>query len=305
MFEMEDYDSDNNNFIFTPDHLETIIKYEEMVTEDDTWKNYYCYVGDDTTYYQCSYFSLAQRVMQHFESSTNDFTTQDVIDYVWGLYDNNEALSSLIKASFENGYADNNKTKYYRSFLTSGGPVPATITITNGSDGTVIKTSIYKGIDDDYDAQESEYHKDFAVDFWDKITVKHESKLSDGNLRIAVLIFSVWQEYIFVLFFGSIPFVFAAMIVVVVWMTIHLQSIFLSCLGVVGIMLSFPFAYFFYDYVLQNGYFDFISAMIIFVLLGVGADDVFVFTGMYYSCHFKISNLFFFFSVAFRQISTV
>ena len=58
MFEMEDYDSDNNNFIFTPDHLETIIKYEEMVTEDDTWKNYYCYVGDDTTYYQCSYFSF-------------------------------------------------------------------------------------------------------------------------------------------------------------------------------------------------------------------------------------------------------
>ena len=54
-------------------------------------------------------------------------------------------------------------------------------------------------------------------------------------------------------------------------------------IGVIGIMLSFPFAYFIYDYILQNGHFDFISAMIIFVLLGVGADDVFVFTGMLHS----------------------
>ena len=61
-------------------------------------------------------------------------------------------------------------------------------------------------------------------------------------------------------------------------------------------MLSFPFAYFFYDYVLQNGYFDFISAMIIFVLLGVGADDVFVFTGTYHPQHLKYILLFSFFT---------
>ena len=69
-------------------------------------------------------------------------------------------------------------------------------------------------------------------------------------------------------------------------MTFHLQSFWLSCIGVTGIMLSFPFAYFIYYFIFGIAYFDLLSAMIVFVLLGVGADDIFVFTGMYQLLYF-------------------
>ena len=51
-------------------------------------------------------------------------------------------------------------------------------------------------------------------------------------------------------------------------------------IGVIGIILAFPFAYFIYYFIYGISHFDFLSSLIIFVLLGVGADDVFVFTGL-------------------------
>ncbi len=66
--------------------------------------------------------------------------------------------------------------------------------------------------------------------------------------------------------------------IVLVYMSIHLSSIFLSTCALFQILMSFPLAYFMYRFVFQIEHYDTLSSLIIFVLLGVGADDVFVFT---------------------------
>merc|ERR1719362_1946498 len=53
------------------------------------------------------------------------------------------------------------------------------------------------------------------------------------------------------------------------------------------ILMSFPLAYFFYRFIYGIPQFDMLSILVIFVLLGIGADDVFVFTDAWLqSVHF-------------------
>ena len=283
MFELKNYDSDDNNWILTPDTLSTIVEYEEMITTDETWTEYFCYVNEFalavTGEYECDYFSLAQIVCDNFTCDDPDsFTTEEVIDFVWNFRKDAGFDQALVDSSFNPTFLENNKTRYYRSFLYSGGPIPTDFMYDDN--GTLIgKTSDYVNLEDDYDKQEDIYNEDFAFDVWDDITVKHDAQLSKSGVRIALLIYSAWIDYIWEEFNQSVLFIFLAMAAVVSWMTFHLQSCCLSCLGLVGILFSFPFAYFIYYYIYGITHFDFLSALIIFVLLGVGADDVFVFTG--------------------------
>lgn len=78
-------------------------------------------------------------------------------------------------------------------------------------------------------------------------------------------------------------FMWAGMSILSVWiyMLIHLGSVFLSLVGILEIFLSFPVALFFYKPVFQIDFFSEMNLLVIFILLGIGADDIFVFTDAY------------------------
>lgn len=73
MFELDSYanDLDTNDpsatdyWILTPENVETIIKYEDMILNDDEFSNYYCYVIDTSTY-DCNYTSMARRAAENW-----------------------------------------------------------------------------------------------------------------------------------------------------------------------------------------------------------------------------------------------
>ena len=289
MFELKNFDSSTNNWILTPENIEIILEYEDKVFKNSYYKNYFCYVGDNpiSTSYQCQYYSVARMVDDYFTSSdtSEDYTTENIINYVWKLRESSPGQAVLVESSFDPSFSQDNTTRYYRGFYYTGGPVPDTIeniTTTNGNMTYtyVSKTSKYSDLEDDYDAQEDEFNKEFGEEIWIDITVDNESDLREGDLRIAIYMLAIWIDYIITEFFSSIPFIVLAMVAVGAWMTVHLQSCFLSCFALCGIMFSFPFAYFIYYFIYGISHFDFLSALVIFVLLGIGADDVFVFTGM-------------------------
>ena len=76
MFELREYsekiDVDHPNktdyWILTPENLELIIYYEEMVTKDPEWVDYFCYV-ENTETYECVYTSLARDVAEYYNYS--------------------------------------------------------------------------------------------------------------------------------------------------------------------------------------------------------------------------------------------
>lgn len=65
----------------------------------------------------------------------------------------------------------------------------------------------------------------------------------------------------------------------VVWlvMLIHMRSLFLSSLALLQVLLSFPVAFFIYRIVLGIELFGGLQAVAIFIVLGVGADDCFIY----------------------------
>jgi hypothetical protein len=62
-----------------------------------------------------------------------------------------------------------------------------------------------------------------------------------------------------------------------IFLTQHMQSCMLSSLGMGLILLSFPFTAFIVNYILQVKYFGFLQIMIVYIVLGIAADDIFVF----------------------------
>lgn len=83
--------------------------------------------------------------------------------------------------------------------------------------------------------------------------------------------------------FGSIvlrdlSFSIAAIVLVFIVIWIHTTSAFLAATAMAQIFLAFPIAYLFYKYVFRQDYFAALQILVIFLILGIGADDVFVFT---------------------------
>ena len=64
--------------------------------------------------------------------------------------------------------------------------------------------------------------------------------------------------------------------VVITWILIHTGSVFVGGLGMLQILLSIPFSFAFYKFVLGIPFFSQMHILTIFLVLGVGADDVFV-----------------------------
>ena len=62
---------------------------------------------------------------------------------------------------------------------------------------------------------------------------------------------------------------------------VHTGSVFMAITGMTQILVSFPTTYFFYRVVLGIVHFGTLQVLAIFVILGIGADDVFVFFDAY------------------------
>ena len=65
-----------------------------------------------------------------------------------------------------------------------------------------------------------------------------------------------------------------AVYIILMW---HLESLFLSTAAIIQIVLGFPISYFLFAVVFKVGYFGTLHTLIIFVILGIAADDCFVF----------------------------
>lgn len=68
---------------------------------------------------------------------------------------------------------------------------------------------------------------------------------------------------------GSISFVF-------LYFVIHLRSIFLASFSILLILFSFPVTQIIYSGALGITYFSTLHVMVIFIVLGISADDIFV-----------------------------
>lgn len=68
-----------------------------------------------------------------------------------------------------------------------------------------------------------------------------------------------------------------SIIFVIIYMTFHLKSLFLSLFSMLGVIMSFPMTFLIFRGILQVEYFSFLHILVIFIVLGIAADDIFVY----------------------------
>eukprot|EP01083_Nonionella_stella_P069779 186219_1 len=275
MFKLRDESADDH-WILTPQNIKSIIAYEDKIYLSDEWQNQFCAVRENETlnHYNFSCASSIQSMARDLAISYNyNYSAMSVAD-----------IKSYVLERITNPYysilfnPDINRTKQshiYRTLLHAAMP------IATGKDVDGAHVSKYVNAEDHYTEQELTY-SEWAQGLWNDITVEPNGEYSDGNLEILALSYVVFVEYFISLLSEAMFFVIFAVMAVLFYMTLHLRSIIISVAALIEILMSFPLAFFFYRLLFQVTHFDTFSSLIIFVLLGVGADDVFVMTDAWY-----------------------
>ena len=76
---------------------------------------------------------------------------------------------------------------------------------------------------------------------------------------------------------GDVAFAIFSGIFVFCYIWFHLESFFMSCLSMLFILLSFPVSYLIYSGIFQITLRTTLNQLTIFIVLGIAADDIFVF----------------------------
>ena len=173
----------------------------------------------------------------------------------------NEARWKAFRPLFDKDVsAENLKVTYMRTMLQLAGPI-------GGQDKR------YESVDDDADDQ-----TDVVIEF--SADVKELSDSNDAKYRAVVrtprntqLMNKEFQDTIksdiaFAVF--SVAFVFC-------YIMFHLKSLFLAWVSMMLILLSFPVSYLIYSGIFQITMNTTLNQMVIFIVLGIAADDIFVF----------------------------
>ena len=130
----------------------------------------------------------------------------------------------------------------------------------------------YKDRSDDKAGQDVIFGEEFALDAYDWA---HDT---DGeDLEIYILGHTLIGNAIMAVFNRDLNFAILSIILVWVYTSIHLKSVFLSSFGMMQVVFIFPISLFIYKDVCQIIYFSLLQMLVIFILLGISADNFFIF----------------------------
>lgn len=133
----------------------------------------------------------------------------------------------------------------------------------------------YNTVDSDRSEQDDKF-KSWALDV---VTPIQESVTDPPQSRLHLI--AVGDEYANNVFgiqaLKDLSFAIAAIVLVLLFIWIHTRSLFLALAAMLQVILAFPLSYFFYRVVAQVRYFSALQIMCIFLVLGIAADDCFVY----------------------------
>ena len=265
--------TNSDQSIFTPNNIQWILSMNDEIVSND-FEQYYSLcltdlIDDDnnsTNFPDCS--SSNARTDPLFdafgESFMNNNITQNEIDLFFENIVPEKSNDLSFLTCFDPDFVFTNFSRYYRMFYRFGLPYPDINDITSSFQNS-------------YDNREKQddFYIDYIFPIYQDLQVNKDEEYSAVEIVIGGWLVRGLQFDTFAP--SGIVFAVGSGISVLVIMSIHLNSIFLSVFGLIQICFAFPFAYFVYRFMVGIIYFDAMQLLIIFVILGIGADDCFVF----------------------------
>lgn len=125
---------------------------------------------------------------------------------------------------------------------------------------------------DRLDEQKEMYHT-----YLQKEIIDYSESLSFPEFDIYPFGSEVWRLKFSTLINGDTMFASGSVAFVFFYMAVHTRSLFVTFFGVLGVLFSFPLTMICYFFIYGIDFFQTLHMLTIFVILGIGADDIFVF----------------------------
>lgn len=277
-------DKSRTDDIVTPENLEAICEFEKLIFGDPDFP-LFCVTeeakGLDT---ECDLSTLPLLTTAFYQnvSAEMDCTppSVDEINFIKLFLLFGDQTKFFFDVAVEESVAANSLK--LRSTLPVGGPL--------GPDSTNGKAEFLTPIKDDVD-ESYPFYQDFFVKVQKKLdnyvgvadtllqTGYATPALIGGEKQLEVRYYSIpWEDYEFDLLYPTeFVIVFFSIIVVGFIMFYHTKSCFITTLGISANMTSIVVGVFFYRGVFQVDYYTAMHSTILFIIVGIGADNIFVF----------------------------
>lgn len=248
-------DCDN---VLTEKGINLLLKVEKEIKALKSYKNFCLGTTAHTGCSEDAHTSISSTFSDaQLEGGINTEEMNDRLDYI--LEEDNFVK---YKYMFEKQFVKGNKvSKLLSTSFKFGAPI-------------ISEKRTFKDRYDDFDAQEDEY-KEFADEIID--IAKDINDGDNGGIYVIiasnVIIDKAMTDIV------NKDFMFALFSILIVWayLTFHLGSFFLSSFSMLSVIMSFPLTQFLYKLILQVDYFAAMQILVVFIILGIAADDLFVY----------------------------
>mmetsp|Transcript_26054 Transcript_26054/g.29829 ORF Transcript_26054/g.29829 Transcript_26054/m.29829 type:complete len:983 (+) Transcript_26054:77-3025(+) len=171
-----------------------------------------------------------------------------------------ESAFRKVKSRFDKDFDTNNKTAdWLRTQVKFGAPII-------DSDG-----KRYRYYLDDEEPQD-DFMEEFALDAAD-----YAEDYSNDNFKVYYWNKLWYDKKQNELVLQDFAFIGLSIAFVLFYMMVHTRSIIVPIIGMIQVALAFPVAYCIYRFIFQVTFFNMMSLLSVFVILGIAADDMFVY----------------------------
>jgi len=293
------YKSDDGTEIFTPARLQEICVIERILIANEDFMNF-CKIRPEVDDWEPLGVDSCEipdsSVVQIFYNFTlpSDFIADDgcrllsdaevraKADELYAAVETEEGIAAfgylLDKDTLERGYSTRTQSQWYL-----GGPLEGYNTqLDDSSDQFADYQNFLAADDGSVGGVEKELFEYFDIDsnednFFPYYPSPYRSDVEEEGMEILWTSIPMRENEFVRLVEADLFFSIFSIIFVFGWIRFHLGNTFMAIIGILQIVASIPLTLLVYRGIYQIPFFQQLHALTLFIILGVGADDIFVF----------------------------
>ena len=249
--------------VFTKENLKAIKEVEDSFMNNNEFKNKFCLLSGSTP--SCS---KPSSVIRFFDGTyaalglSEDLEFNNIPHYMNTINSVPSLRRMLVIFLGKNAEitATVAKSSITRSMLPIGGPLAG-----------------YKNTSDDEDGQEEKYKTFLLEDFKSLADKYYKQKVGPSKMEFYYLSITMFLVTILNQVQMDMSLAVGSFIFIAIFMMIQTQSLFITFFAVLSIITCFLGSNLVYRCILDYRYFGIFHVLALFIILGIGADDIFVF----------------------------
>eukprot|EP00854_Cymbomonas_tetramitiformis_P016146 gene16146-19154_t len=279
----------SNGNVFTPANLKAVKDAEAVISSLSSYSEY-CVQLYSESQENLGCVSPKSVSGAFYENKTTEYLTQAEINATLALlWEDLAAYSFFFDKGFN--YTEGRlSSKYTRSLYYFGAPLHGYDTISHDEEKQEEDVQQYQ-IDNLLDPLINMYDLPLKWALGTKLTSKAVQSTDDGEMEVLWISWTLYNYEQVSIVATDFLWAFFCIIAVWVYMSVHTGSLMLASTGMFEIMITFPVTYFYYRAIFQVTYFSTLHILAIFVMLGIGADDTFVFVDAFKQAGLELQDV--------------